>query len=351
MSDGCLKLVKCRNIIESINKNCLNCTEKFASLVLDWDPYFSHIGGNILHLSVGKPDILKFLLENLKIKEYINFKDIHGATPLNSLYNHFNFDNCLSFKILIENGALIDTKDSQGGTPLNGAAMFNCLYCVKNMLDSVSNSVSNSLEPIFNSVSNSLETIVNHKDIRGCFPLFYAIENGNKEMIELLISSGAKSQEIEQGKNLLFYCIDFRKKIEIIQILIDRSDTLSIDLNEEYKNGENILHLISYYKDEYIFDLLPPQVVYININKKDDKGRTPLFFAIKPRLSTLPSISFIKNFLEMGALINVKDKKGRLVIDYINKYLKIDLEYNLRHNDVYSQILKLITEWQELPPF
>lgn len=76
-------------------------------------------------------------------------------------------------KILIEKGASIDARDGNDWTPLYGATLDDNLKCALILLQ-----------------NNANPNVIGAGD--GCTPLILAANNGNKDLITLLIKSGAE---------------------------------------------------------------------------------------------------------------------------------------------------------------
>lgn len=312
----------CSNLGVAIERDCLSCVKYYIPKVLNWHDYFPNRKENILHKSVSSVSILKLLLP--KTKKYIDSKNDFGQTPLNTICRSFRNGAkcCPSDKLLIENGASVDIKDDQNRSPLHRAVIGNCLNCVKFILDLSKMSI-------------------NDMDDFSRYPLYDAVENKNSEMIKLLVEHGAKSFQNDYTRNVLFASIIFELDDDIIKHLIDNADIININLNDG--EDENILHLVACYKKEYILETLPKDVIFENINKKNEDGQTPLFLAVVGPIRT--TLSLTKKFLELGALIDIRDKKSRTALEHLDNI------YGDHNIDEILQIKELLRNWQDLPSF
>ncbi len=169
---------------------------------------------------------------------------------------------------------------------------------------------------------------INIKNKIGFTPLMVAAHDGDFKMFQYLESQGAKRDgEIKSkhdshhsGMNLFFIAID-GKNVELVNYLLKNYDVNSM------KNGEfSPLHLATWSCDDRMVDLLIS--IGANVNMANSRGKTPLHNAIEKNcFSTATSL------LENGANPLLKDKVGKLAMDYTqknNEQLKYFIEKKTR---------------------
>ena len=180
-------------------------------------------------------------------------------------------------------------------------------------------------------VKNGAKVRVSQKRKRGLFRKYYvspiemAVTNGNKAMVHYLIEHGAPlSEAIDESFS--------HSQTEVIKSLIDRNDDYGVfmepafeqgdktiveyliskgaDINHTDTDGNSMLHvaaskshmqLVSYCIEEH----------HLNINAGNNFGETPLMFAVQ---ANNPGI--VKHLLSSGAIINTENDKGETALFY-----------------------------------
>lgn len=144
---------------------------------------------------------------------------------------------------LLKNGADVEAKDSQNQTPLFKAAYKGRRAAAKILLSYGAN--------------------LDYKDMKSHTPLMVAVMGGHVEMVKLLLKLGADCKHVDSwGRNLLH----FTKSLPLMEYLIEHD---------------------------------------LDINGKDDWGRTPLHDAVQA--SDPETVAFL---LEKGADIEAQDRNG-----------------------------------------
>ena len=242
----------------------------------------------VLHYAVleGKLEFVKLLLDN---GAKINVKNNDsGFTPL-----QFTTDTEIA-KILIQNGANIESKDKYGWTSLHHSSIANEVEMAKLLLENSAN-----IEALDN----------NHRT-----PLFVACHEGNFKVAKLLIQNSANIDAKDaDGWTALHHAVDDDKP-ELVEFLLKHG----ADANA--KNHEGKSPVFYYYKitleNKHIVKLL---IMYgANINEKDANGNTILHDAIDED-------KFVRFLLNYGASPNVRNLKGFTPIEYALKEDDIDL--------------------------
>ena len=178
--------------------------------------------------------------------------------------------------------------------------------------------------------TKKMENFINEKNSEGNTALYYAIINGNINIIKLLRESGAKTENItNSGKNLIHIAaISDQTSIMIYFLLYEAQDITFVD-----ENGSTPLHLACYYNAEdsanYLLSL------GVNIDAQDNEKFTPLHLAVSNN-----RINIAKLLLQKGANKNIVNKYNELPVDIARKknYRKL---FNILNNKDYNPLCTL----------
>jgi len=203
----------------------------------------------------------RIILDLLKHKNIsLNIPNEHGITPMITLLKLNNYENKEKEHIMeffIQCGADVNFIDEDGNTPLVYAVNNNYLPIVKLLVKNGAN-VNFIIQNYMGDNDQSL--------------LLYAMKLGSKVIIKFLIDYNA--------------CIDFTKKHEILY-LIRTSKWRHTELFEYFAkyntknfNCESLQIIISRNRLDLLKILVENK---LDVNIKDDKGWTPLAFALKIR--------------------------------------------------------------------
>jgi ankyrin repeat protein len=147
-------------------------------------------------------------------------------------------------------------------------------------------------------------TDVNAND-GGWTPLWYAADEGHKEIVELLIAKGADVNAKNKGDVTPLYGAARSGRKEVAELLIAKG----ADVNAKDVNGTIPLHYAAYEGHKEIVELLIAKGAEVNA-KTDVYGRTPLHFAAATGHKEIAELLITK-----GADVNAKNKKGKTPLD------------------------------------
>ena len=250
----------------------------------------NHLGDTPLHRAVesARVDLVKLLIEN---GADVNIKDNAGWTPLHMAALNGYYDVA---KLLIENGANVNIKGNTGWTPLHWAAYWNHINITKLLIEYGAD--------------------VNIKNESGCTPLHEAAFKERYDIVKLLIENGADPDiRNNEGKTFLDLCgPEKRKNIE--DFLKDYSTSKETKSYEVVSIFDNALLDFAYYNN--LIEV--KKCVYsgkFDINVQDDKGYTPLMYAIINN-----NLNMVMFLIEHGADINLCKNDGDCPLKVAEEY-------------------------------
>ncbi|WKZ48702.1 MAG: ankyrin repeat domain-containing protein [Anaerolineales bacterium] len=169
--------------------------------------------------------------------------------------------------------------------------------------------------------------LVEYQDEIGSTPLHLAVENVSIEMVELLVSMGAKVEIIDGegrtplhvaiGKCLESYSIERDKFIQIATILLQSG----ADVNSLDKSLLSSLHHAAILGDREIVTFLVKNGA--NINLRGAKGFTPLHWALCANIETRDiqkHLDVIEALINFGADVTAKTQSGETPLVVSNRY-------------------------------
>jgi len=245
--------------------------------------------------------------ENIPLVNYlidqqanVNKKDEKGNTPL---IVATELQNESVIKYLIKHGADVNKKNKKGEVPLIIASEFNNENLIKYYIDSGSD--------------------VNREDDQGNLALRIAIKANNLEMVKFLIQSGADIHKENNFSELFLSLKDLNcdNNTKMLNYLVN----YGLDINKEDQKGDTPLIYAIKTGNEFLTQYFINHGA--NINQKDRNGETPLIVAIE--YNFVNNINLIKYLVTGGADVNEEDKNGNtpLIVatkrnnKYIMKYL------------------------------
>lgn len=218
--------------------------------------------------------------------------------------------------LLLDAGAFIEPKGYKGTYPLVTAAKRNCIGVVRKLLELGAN-----------------------PNYKGESPLMYAYQNGNEELVDLLLKHGAndvlgpdgetalhyaargsnpqllerllKSEEdpnsrLKRGKQTpLYEAFSYpNRPIEVVQKMATTLIENGADLYNLNANGQTALDLAAYSGSEKILEYLLEKGM--NPNHKDESGRNALHRALNKGNRE----DIVLRLISSGANLNVRDNNG-----------------------------------------
>jgi len=265
------------------------------------------------------PIMMKFLIEHI---EHMN--DIPYTNPFNKI-RHITIDRVdvpdyATIDYLLDKGFTVDKPDEFGRTPL--------FYT----------------DPITLKYLLGKTTTIDHRDINGCTPLLY---NKMPKSLKLLVKNGADISVCDKKGNTVFHNLQnaFFWPYEGYHQLFNIAKLNNIDINRPNNKGKTPLH---YATEKDSIELLVENGGLINC--RDKYGKTPLHYSVKYNC-TVP--------LEFGADANIEsyilapnaqrtpfDRVVRLIREYKEKMDNYSYESAL--NNCYDEIDKYIKTLKEI---
>lgn len=142
---------------------------------------------------------------------------------------------------------------------------------------------------------------VNVKNLNydGNFPLHYAVEHANLEIVDLLLNAGARISVKNYEKRTPLMMIDEDATVELVNRLLGFGSAV----NAVDKDKNTVLILVAGDASEEVIRALILNGA--NVNAQNKKGRTALMQAAEEG-----NLENVQALLEAGADINLKDKSG-----------------------------------------
>ncbi|WP_353279393.1 ankyrin repeat domain-containing protein [Wolbachia endosymbiont (group B) of Xanthorhoe designata] len=223
--------------------------------------------------------IVEALLRNEEIN--VNAQDNNKKTSLHYAAKNNNKEIVVA---LIKAGAYINAVDKDGNAPLHLAGakeIGDLLQSVKEANDKLLEAAkSGNIDDVENLLNGEGKAQVNAIAKGGNTPLHLAAQNGHKDVVEFLLSKGAKvdAQSDDLSTPLHFAAKSRYKDTEkIVKFLLDKE----ADVNAQNDERETPLHLILQKIDldidtDKFYTLLNKKG--INVNLTDKNKETPLHF-------------------------------------------------------------------------
>ncbi len=287
----------------------------------------------------------------------VSARDTMGNTPLHYSARAGNREGC---NFLVTRGADINARNKDERTPLMVAIQYNSLTAVNTLLSlgaSVNTRDISGFSPLHLSVQSGNLPItqlllkmkniqVDVRDFNGKTPLILSVESNDTRSLELLLASGANPLAGDaQGKTALHYSVRL-SDTRVLSMLIAK--TSAIEVRDD--NGTTPL-LEALYRENQAAALMLVQAG-ASIHARDASGESPLSYALKSGGSLLatvmtqatintpdadgrsvlhvileakPNAGFIEQALTLGALVNIRDAKGKTPLHLAVEYGYIDI--------------------------
>ena len=264
----------------------------------------------------GDPDITKSLIEFLASKgaDVNALQGVGRWTPLHSACYRGRGSVA---KVLIDNGADVNTKDNRDRTPLHYTVRYKDLSTTSLLIAKGAD---------VNAQRNNGET-----------PLLIAADCHDMELLELIISNGADiTAKDKKGHTVIDHCIleDWAPRKYVVELLTSKGAGVSMlrpihlaaylgnfdqvkayvdtgnNVNARSKRGRCPLHTAAVGGQREIIEFLLANGAYINA--RDEFGDTPLHYAVRPWEARKDVIELL---LAKGADINAKGNWGYTPVD------------------------------------
>jgi ankyrin repeat protein/beta-lactamase regulating signal transducer with metallopeptidase domain len=247
----------------------------------------------------------------------INEADGSGKTPLHLAAD---FGAKLVPELLLAKGAQINARDNTGNTPLHAAAGFAAvsedlleLLIAKGADVKARNEAGqtplhrvSTIRRLDYPIERAAEVLLAHgaevdaKDKSGCTPLHFAVENGNKELVDLLVAKGADVKtKAADGTTLLHQAVK-SGQLEMVELFLDRG----IDVNSAQSDGQTALHLAASAGENSIVEALIARGA--DVKARDVRGNTPARLAVWSlhHLNRRSSHDTVRLLLDKGAEVS-----------------------------------------------
>ena len=277
-------------------------------------------GLTVIHFASrnSNQEVVEFLLKSNKIS--VNAADNLNKTPL--MYACYDGGRLDNIKMLIQNGADIQARDSNGSTVLHFASALSNQEVVEFLLNLNEISVNAinhfSQTPLIYAcydggrLDNIKMLIQNGADIQasisnGSTVLHFASCDSNQEVVEFLLKSNEISVNATNNLNqtpLMHACYD-GGRLDNIKMLIQNG----ADIQASNSNGLTVIHFASRNSNQEVVEFLLKSDK-ISVNAADNLNRTPLMYACCDggRLDN------IKILIQNGADIYARDNNGSTVL-------------------------------------
>src|ERR1043166_6286166 len=206
--------------------------------------------------------------------------------------------------LLLARGADVDARNKAGATPLRWAVTSGNVELVRLLLDKGAN--------------------VNARTKGRSTPLMRAMENARAEIGELLIARGAKVNESDSsGQTALHYAVE-RSDPRLVDLLIQQG----ADVNVANQHGTTPLRIAAWAEDKDLMELLTAHGAKVDVfvaagegmisqlasllqattglaRARDEKDRTPLHWAVRGGQSEAVDL-----LVKQGADLDAKDERS-----------------------------------------
>ena len=283
-----------------------------------------HWAAHFQNAKIGEEStLLKSTLEvcDTRSKRFMTWFQLYWITvrPYSTCPQNFTdlmvasyFGHEIVVRLLLENGAGVDSKDSQDcRTPLSWAAGRGH-KAVENSADVDSKDSRDSRTPLSWAAENGHETVVklllekaidvDSKDSSGRTPLSYAAKDGHEAIVKLLLEKAVDvdSKDSEYGRTPLSWTAGNGHEA-IVKLLLEKA----VDVDSKDSSGWTPLSWAARNGHEAVVKLLLEMGVDVD-SRDSGYGRTPLSWAAENGHEAI-----VKLLLEKAVDVDSKDSSGR----------------------------------------
>ncbi|XP_058454154.1 uncharacterized protein LOC131432097 [Malaya genurostris] len=258
-----------------------------------------------LHIAVEKnaKKVIEILLKHEQATEMLRTSNRWGQTALHLAAES---DNCELVNLLIERGASVMAKDTNGKIPLHIA--------------------------IENEAKKVIEILLKHKqatkmlrtsDFFGQTALNLAIFYGNYEIVNILIEHGASVMAKDKYGRIPLHIAIEKKAKKVVEILLKHEQTTEM-LRTSGKYERTALHLAAIYDNYEILNILIEHGA--SVMAKDEDGRIPLHIAIETNAKKVIEILLEhEQATEMLLTSDESEGNGLHLAAYYKKYELVNI--------------------------
>ncbi len=244
-------------------------------------------------------EVMRVLIDN---GADLNARDSAGMT---ALMWASKLDNRERLSLLISRGADINLKSPTGETALTEAYSTGNFDVAQILL------------------ANGAEGDINCKDNSGNTPLMEAARKENLENAAALVSKGADVNATNnEGVTPLYYAAE-KGNLALVQMLL--SNGADVNLHAKGKNGEAALNAVSRFTRGHTEIALALLDAGADVNTRNSDGSTPLIQA-----SFSGNIKMVEVLIKRGADIQARNKRGNTALDEVPRQGHNELEAQLR---------------------
>jgi ankyrin repeat protein len=268
--------------------------------------------------AVGEKELLACALLSTNSNTNVDSRDTQGSTPL----HYAAISNSESTaRLLLDNRAQIEATDFRGRTPLHYAAKHHAEAIIRLLLDYGAQTKAIDFQgrtPLHYAAKHHAEAIIrlllDHgaqtkaNDFQGCTPLHFAVKNSTEAIVRLLLDRGAQTKATSQdGKTPLHYSAEYNAKA-VARLLLDHgARTEATD-----KNGKTPLHYAAKCNAEAVARLLLDHGAQTEATDQD--GKTPLHYAVVNHYEVVARL-----LLDHGAQTEATDQDGKTPLHYASR--------------------------------
>ena len=299
----------CNALFHSVKNEHLQITQLLVESGADINMAVDDTGQTPISYCVmnNRVDIINLLLNQPHID--INCTD---NNEYNALFYAIKNDNFEIFQLLVESGADVNIIVHESGeTPLIMAMNLKNESMIKYLIE-----------------NNLNEANMNHCDGKGCCALFYAVNDGNDEIVQLLVQSGADVNVLAGGNGQTpIIAATINSRVEMVKLLSQNPD---IDINHSDDDGYSALMYAVKNSHFEIVQLLVESGADVNVSD-DDTGQTPLMISLLSNRNHDIAAWLLQHGEQYRLDTSVQDKSGKTAWVHCWKTKNFDLMIRYTH--------------------